>query len=166
MKDPRSVENNIVRLILVGAFLLFAYFAVQVFSGIYTNKLAEKLSGPQQEMQNQYAKQIGSQTDAYAATKLGTQFLKAQNNDLALLSFQKATDLDAGYRDGWVWRGYTELKTSQPAEALKSLKRAEGIDPINPKTYELLTVAYQANGDEENAKAAQAKYEYLKKTSP
>ncbi|MFA6493139.1 MAG: hypothetical protein WCV58_03315 [Patescibacteria group bacterium] len=163
MQDSRGLENNIVRVIAAVAFLLVAYFAIQVFSGVYTNKLTQNLSGPANAMKEQFRQEIASQTDAYAACKLGINFIQAQNDDLALLAFQKATDLDNGYRDAWVWRGYSELKNNQPQEAVNSLKKAENIDPINARTYELLSVAYSQTGDDDNAKKAQEKYDYLAK---
>lgn len=164
MKDTRELENNIVRLIAAVAFLIVAYFAIGVFSGVYTNKLTRNLSGPGNAMKEQLRENIATQTDAYAACKLGVSFIKAQNDDLALLAFQKATDLDPTYRDGWVERGYSELKNNQPQNAVTSLKKAEEIDPINPRTYELLTIAYNQTGDVDNAKKAQEKYDYLLKS--
>lgn len=163
MSDSRNLENNIVRLIAVSAFLIFAYFAIQLLAGIYSHRLTTKLSGPIEEMKNQYAEQIAAETGAGEAAKLGANFLKAQNDDLALLAFQRATDIDPSYRDAWVWRGYTELKNNQPEEALNSLKKAEDIDPVNARTYELLAIAYRQTGDADAAKKAQEKYQYLTK---
>ena len=163
MSDSRNLENNIVRLIAAVAFLVVAYFAIQAFSGVYTDKLTQNLSGSGNAMKEQLREEVATQTDAYAACKLGVSFTKAQNDDLALLAFQKATDLDPSYRDAWVWRGYGELKNNQPQNAVTSLKKAESIDPINARTYELLTIAYNQTGDQDNAKKAQEKYEYLAK---
>ncbi|MCL5407284.1 MAG: hypothetical protein M1429_02200 [Patescibacteria group bacterium] len=164
MKDSKELENNIVRLIAAVAFLVVAYFAIGVFSGVYTDKLTQNLSGPGEAMKEQLREQIVAQTDTYQATKLGIKFTQAQNDDLALLAFQKATDLDPTYRDGWVWRGYSELKNNQSQNAVASLKKAEEIDPINPRTYELLTIAYNQTNDTDNAKKTQEKYDYLLKS--
>ncbi len=164
MSDTRNLENNLVRLIIIGAFLIVAYFGIQVFSGFYTNKLIKQMSGPIEAQKEQFRQNIASQTDAYTACKMGINFTNAQNDDLALIAFQKATNLDPTYRDGWVWRGYSELKNNQPQDALDSLKKAEAIDPINPRTYELLAIAYNQSGDADNGKKAQEKYEYLTKS--
>lgn len=166
MSDTRNLENNLVKIIAAVGFLIFAYFAVRIFIGdIYTDKLIESYSEPTRQMENEFRAQIAAETDAYQALKMGTQFAKAQNNDLALAAYQKATDLDDSYRDAWILRGMGELQNDQPLEAIKSLKKAEGIDPINPRTYELLAIAYRESGDEESAKKAEEKWEYLTKTS-
>lgn len=165
MSNTRNLENNLVKIIAAIAFLIFAYFAIQIFSNSYTQKLTQKLSGPGTEMNNQLKEQVSQMTDAYAACKLGLRFSQAQNNDLALFAFQKATDLDPTYRDGWVLRGWGELKMNQPQEAIISLKKAEEIDPINARTYELLNIAYTQTGDTDNAKKAEDKYDYLNKNS-
>ncbi len=93
-------------------------------------------------------------------------FLRAENNELALDCFERATMLDPKWRDGWVWRGYSELKLNLPKEAIVSLKKAEEIDPIYPLTFQLLTIAYQQTGDTAAAKTSQDKLVYLSKTYP
>lgn len=164
MKDSRLFENNLVRLIAAAAFLLVAYFGIQLLAGIYSQKLTEKFLGSAKAINVQIKEEIASETDAYSVCKMGTSFLKSQNDDLALTAFQKAVTLDPNYRDAWVMKGYTELKIGQPAEALKSLKKAEEIDPINAETYELLSLAYTQTGDTDAAKKAEEKFQYLTKT--
>jgi len=164
MKDAKLFESNLVRLIISVALLIIAYFGIQAGAGLYSQKLIKAYSGPAEELKNSFRAEIAEQTDAYGAAKMGTQFAQAQNNDLASLAFQKATDLDPEYRDGWVGRGQAELQNNQPEEALESLKRAEEIDPINPRTYELLAIAYRATDDEEAAKKAEEKWKYLNET--
>lgn len=141
--------------------MIFAYFVIQILSGIYTGKLTENLSGPIEGYKAQYRDQIAETTDAYTALRLGQNFTKAQDNELALIAFTRATEIDNQYRDGWVLRGYSELKNNKPAEALISLKKAEEIDPVNAQTYELLAIAYTENEDTDAAKKAQEKYKYL-----
>ena len=164
MPNSRDLENNLVRIVAVIGFLIIAYFGIQIGAGLYSQKLIKAYSGPAEELKNSFRAEIAEQTDAYGAAKMGTQFAQAQNNDLASLAFQKATDLDPEYRDGWVGRGQAELQNNQPEEALESLKRAEEIDPINPRTYELLAIAYRATDDEEAAKKAEEKWKYLNET--
>ena len=164
MPNSRDLENNLVRIVAVIGFLIIAYFGIQIGAGLYSQKLIKAYSGPAEELKNSFRAEISEQTDAYGAAKMGTQFAQAQNNDLASLAFQKATDLDPEYRDGWVGRGQAELQNNQPEEALESLKRAEEIDPINPRTYELLAIAYRATDDEEAAKKAEEKWKYLNET--
>lgn len=164
MSDPKNLENNIVRLIAAIGFLIIAYFGIGVFSGIYTNKLTKNLSGPENTMREQLREQIASQTDAYKVCKMGINFTNSHNDDLALFAFQKATDIDPAYRDGWIWRGYGEIENNQPQEAVKSLQTAEAIDPINPRTYELLTIAYSQTDNADAAQKAEEKYEYLTKS--
>lgn len=169
MSDPRNLENNIVKIIAAIAFLVMAYFGIRVLADAYTGKLIQQMSGPAETQKAQFREQIAAQTDAYSACKLGINFSKAQNDDLALLAYQKATDLDPNLRDAWVLRGQSELKNNPPAggpdKALESLQKAEEIDPINSRTYELLSIAYSQVGDTDNAKKAQEKYEYLTKIS-
>lgn len=163
MSDPRSLENNLVKILAAIGFLIFAYFVIQIFAGVYTNKLTQNLSGPIENIKNQHRQRIAETSDAYEACRLGIIFDKTKDDELALFSFIRATDIDSGYRDAWVWRGYSELKNGDAMEALKSLKRAEDIDPVNPRTYELLAIAYRANEDTDAARKAQEKWEYLTK---
>lgn len=161
MQDTRLLENYIVKIIAAITVLVIGYFAIQVCAGAYTNKLIKNFSGPAELQKEQFREQIANQTNAYEACRLGINFDKGQLDDLALLSFIKATDLDHEYRDAWLLRGQSELKNNQPEEALKSLKKAEELDPIHPRTYELLAIAYEATGDTQAAAKAKEKYEYL-----
>jgi len=165
MTNPKSTEFYLVRLMMIGSSLIIAFFGIGLIANIYRANLTEKLSASAREMEASFRTQIASETDAYQAARMGTIFLKTQKDDLALAAFQKATSLDPNFRDGWVWLGYTELKLNQPEEALKSLKKAEELDPINARTYELLAIAYKQNSDEDSAKKAEEKFEYLSKTN-
>lgn len=164
-KDSKTYEYYITRLVLVGLVLILGYFGAKIIGNVYEGKLTKEFSSSTQAMQDDFREQIAEQTDAYAAAKMGQNFLVAQNDDLGLLAFQKATDLDPNWRDGWVWRGYAELKNNQSSQAIVSLKRAAEIDPINARTYELLAIAYRATGDSDSAKKAEEKYNYLKEHS-
>jgi predicted Zn-dependent protease len=110
-----------------------------------------------------YRQKIAAETSAYDASKLGMAFLKTDELDLAELAFEKSTSLDANWRDGWIWKGYTELKMATPQKALDSLRAAEKIDPVYPFTYQLLANAYQKLGNTSEAKLAVEKQQYLSK---
>ncbi len=107
---------------------------------------------------------ISRETDPYKLGKMGMIFLRVDNNTLAFDCFKKAGELEPGWRDAWLWKGYTELKLSQPKNALASLKKAETIDPIYPLTYQLLAISYQQTDDPNSAKGAQEKLTYLSKS--
>lgn len=161
--QQKSSEYYLTRILIVLAAIFIAYFGARLIGGLYFNHLTSG-SSPLKDLKNQYRSQINLETDPYEAAKKGMIFLRTENNDLALDCFKKATELDANWRDGWVWRGYTELKLNQPKEALDSLKKAEEIDPIYPLTYQLLVIAYQQTDDTDSAEKAQEKLAYLSKT--
>lgn len=122
-----------------------------------TNKALESLNA-------YYDTQTALQTDAYKVAKYGMTFKDKKDYQIRLKCFQKATQLDPEWRDGWIWRGYTELGLNAPKDALLSLKKAESIDPIYPFTYKLLSIAYRETGDDSSANFAQEKLGYLSKT--
>jgi len=158
-----SSEYFLVRIIIVIAAIFIAYFGARLIGGLYYDKLIKE-NNPLQDFQNQYKSQINLETDPYALAKMGMTFLRTENNDLAYECFKKATKLDPLWRDGWVWRGYTELKLNEPKMALESLKKAEELDPIYPLTYQLLVIAYQQTNDPTSAQGAQEKLGYLSKS--
>lgn len=161
--SSKLFEYNLTRLIIIGGFFVCALFGVMILKNIYYNNLVTELSASANAMETQYQEQINSEQDPYKLCRLGNIFLQSNQNDLALSAFKKATETDPKYRDGWVWRGYTELKTNQPEEALISLKKAEEIDPIHPRTYELLALVYNQTDDSAAAEKATEKYNYLTK---
>lgn len=168
MLSPKLFEYNLTRLIIIGGFFICGLFGAKLIAATYYQKMFYQFSEPTRAMEVDFREQIETEKDPYQLCKLGNSFLNSEKTDLALLSFQKATGLDPKYRDAWVLRGYTELKTNPPAggpeEALKSLKKAEEIDPTYPRTYELLNLAYQQTGDTDAAKKAEEKYQYLLKS--
>lgn len=163
----KSSEYYLTRILMVLAAIFIAYFGARLVGSLYYNHLTSGNS-PLQDFKNQYIEKIKLETDPYELGKMGMTFLRSDQNDLALECFKKATELDPLWRDGWVWRGYTELKLNPPAGgpemALESLKKAEEIDPIYPLTYQLLVIAYQQTGDTDSAASAQEKLVYLSKT--
>ena len=163
MRDNKTFEYFIVRIVIIAAVLIGGFLGTKIISGIYYNKLFYDLSEPARAMDQRFQKQIEAETDSLKLCKYGINFYQTGKNDLALSAFTKATVVDGGLRDAWVWKGYIELKIEEENNALESLKKAEEIDPTYPLTYQLLSVAYQKTGNDDSSKQAQEKYEYLSK---
>lgn len=159
----KKTEYYLVWAIIVLAVLIIGYLGSRTVGNLYYNRLMSSESALG-EFQKHYQEKIALETDSYELAKMGMTFLKSDENELALECFKRATQMDPNWRDGWVWKGYAELKLNKPQDALTSLKTAEKIDPIYPLTYQLLVLAYQKNGDKENAQSAQAKLVYLSKS--
>lgn len=159
----KKTEYYLVWAIVVLVVLIIGYLGSRTVGNLYYNRLM-KSDSALGEFQKHYQEKIALETDSFELAKMGMTFLKSGENELALVCFERATQMDPNWRDGWVWRGYTELKLNKPQAALVSLKTAEKIDPIYPLTYQLLVLAYQQNGDKENAQLAQAKLTYLSKS--
>jgi len=166
MKEKQT-EYLVTRLLIIFGILVFGYFGAQIVASFYFDRLMSNYAKPLQNFTEYYQNKVNLETDPYKLTRLGGSLLKANQkhaDDLAYSALKKSTELDPKWRDGWLARGYGELKFGQPKEALASLKKAEEIDPIYPFTYELLSIAYQATGDETSAKFAQEKVTYLNKS--
>lgn len=159
----KSSEYYLTRILIVLAAIFIAYFGARLIGSLYYNHLTNG-SSPLENFKNEYKAKINLETDPYELGKMGMIFLRTENNDLAYDCFKKSTELDPNWRDGWVWKGYTELKLNEPKMALESLKSAEKIDPIYPLTYQLLVIAYQQTGDTTSASKAQEKLGYLSKS--
>lgn len=163
----KSNEYFLVRIIIIIAAMGCGFLGARIIGSLYYNHLVSKSSAID-NFKNHYQSQIALETDARDLGKMGMTFLRTDQTDLGFECFKKASELEPGWRDAWVWRGYAELKldppTGGPKEALVSLKKAENLDPIYPLTYQLLTIAYQQTGDPVSASAAQEKLTYLSKT--
>ena len=156
-----NFEYYITRLILIGGVLFVGFFSSKYLVNLlYTNETNKNFS----ILAARYDEQIAQETDPYKLAKYGMSFLQNEDNETGLKCFQKVTQLDGEWRDGWVWKGYAELKINESKKGLISLKKAEKIDPIYPLTYQLLTIAYQQTGDFESAKFSQEKLVYLSET--
>jgi len=158
-----STEYYFVVVIIIAIALTIGFWGAQVVGSLYYNKLTSD-NPALENFINIYSNKINLVDDPNELAKMGTIFFKTGFNDLALLSFKKASVLSPLWRDAWVWRGYAELKTNQPKAALTSLKKAENLDPIYPLTYQFLTDAYKLTGDAVSAEKAQEKFVYLSKT--
>ena len=163
MRDPKLFEYWFTRVIIWLLVLSLGYVGSRLIGNIYYNKLT-KLSEPIQDYRQNYQEQINKEDDPFKLAKFGRIMLKTGSTDLALTAFSKTTELDAGWRDGWVAKGFVELKLQKTKEALDSLKTAEKIDPINPLTYELLTIVYEQTGDIKSSQFAREKWQYLNKS--
>lgn len=138
--------------------IVLAFFGVKAGGEYYYMK-----NNPPLSLNADYQHKIDAEKDAYKASRLGMVFLKTDNLELAELAFEKSTNLDANWRDGWIWKGYTELEQGEPQKALDSLKTAEKIDPVYPFTYQLLAKTYELLGNTSAANAANQKMGYLTK---
>lgn len=156
----KYLKNPIWFSLIIGLMILtypaVFYTASFYFSGYGQNEVAEKINA-------QYRAQITQSTDPQKTARLGMVFLKTDNLDLAELAFSRTTALDPNWRDGWIWRGYTELALEKPQEALESLKAAEKLDPVYAFTYQLLDKAYTGLGNSSEAQHAREKMTALNK---
>jgi len=159
----KSTEYYFVVVIIIAIALTIGFLGAQVVGSLYYNKLISN-NPALEDFKDTYTNKINLMDDPNELARMGTIFLKSDFNDLALLSFKKASDLSPNWRDAWVWRGYAELRTNQPKAGLDSLKKAENLDPIYPLTYQFLTDAYKLTGDAVSAEKAQEKFVYLNKT--
>lgn len=156
-------EYFITRIIIIVAALVIGFFGARLVGALYFNKLVNETSALS-NLQQHYQEKINLETDPYQLAKMGMTFLRLEDYETAYTCFNKASRLDPGWRDGFVWQGYTEMKLNQPKQALEALKTAEKIDPIYPLTYQLLVIVYQQTGDAHSAQFAQEKLVYLSKT--
>jgi len=154
-----NISKRYLLIAIAIALIVFAYFGtIQIGSYYYSHFSSLK---PSTVFEDQYKEKIAAETDAAKAGRLGMVFLKTDQNELAYLAFNKATALDANWRDAWVWKGYVELKIDKPKDALASLKNAEKLDPVYAFTYQLLAKTYETLGNKTAAAAANEKLSYL-----
>lgn len=110
-----------------------------------------------------YTDRISKSTDFLSLLKNGKRLMDNNVLDLANINLTRATALDATYRDAWICLGYTALKLNDVSRSIEALKKAQELDPIYAKTYEILALAYRQNNDLESANKAQEKYDFLTK---
>lgn len=159
--NSRFLENYLIRIVMVVLFFVTVFFGIKLIFNAYYHKQLAILSITVKAMDDGFKQDIIQENDPYKLNKLGISLMNSDKNELAYSAFTKATELDPGYRDAWVLKGYDEIKMNNAPEAILSLKKAETIDPIYPLTYELLSIAYENIGDSENAKKAVEKQKYL-----
>ena len=151
------------RFISLTLILLIGLAASVLIYNITYTKLTQDLPNYQQKIEAQYAQQISTSTNAYNLTKSGLRQFNANMPTLALISLKQATKTDPNYRDGWISLALVQIELKDYSSAIETLKNAEKIDPIFPKTYELLTLCYTKTNNPDLAKAAQTKFDFLNK---
>lgn len=160
----RNMGKNFIKLLFIFGLLLFG-FGVSVFLYQSTYNQEMKIIKNSREKQLvDYKKVIDTKTDPYILTVNGTRYLKKNLPDLAIISLERTTQIEKGYRDGWLALGLAQLELADYKSALSSFQEAEKIDPINAKTYEYLEIAYKKLEQSDSAARAQTKYEFLTKT--
>jgi Tfp pilus assembly protein PilF len=93
--------------------------------------------------------------------------LQTDYSALSPLFWEKVIEKNPQFRDAYVMLGEVYLKTSQNnpqnlTKAQQKLEKAAEIDPVYPKTYQLLAQVYEKIGAEENVERAKSKIEILK----
>lgn len=149
-------------LIVIGILLAGLLSSILIGQKVYAQMTANLDQGLKQ-IESEYSQTVAQRTDANALVKAGLHQADANVPDLALISLKRATQLQPNYRDGWLALGLAQLKTNDVKAALVSFQTAEKLDPINPKTYELLKIAYERLEDMAGAKTAQDKFDFLTK---
>ncbi len=157
----KSTEYFVTRILLIFGLLVFGFFGAKIIAGFYYASLMSQYSTPLNNLRDYYQNKINQQNDPYKLNRMGLSLLKTDMPQTGYEALKKVTIIDPGWRDGWIARGYAELKLRRYKEALSSLKEAETIDSVHALTYQLLNIAYQKTGDEESAKFAKEKAEFL-----
>lgn len=150
-------------LIGIGILLLGLLMACLFIQTAHSRKTAELLDDNLKQIEAEYAQKVAQDNDAGKLTKSGLRQLNINLPNLALISLNRATQVQQNYRDGWLALGLAQLKTGDIKAALISFQAAEKLDPINAKTYELLKIAYEKLEDTASAQKASEKYEFLTK---
>lgn len=151
------------KILLTLAILIIGLaIALMIFKISYSRQ-TEGIDTHIKEMENNYSQMVAKKTNVYTLTKIGLHQTDIGLTDMALISLHRATSLEKNYRDSWLALGLAQIQKMDYVSALTSLKIAEKLDPINPKTYELLNLVYQKMDNSELAQAAQEKYKFLTK---
>lgn len=100
-------------------------------------------------------------SNPYYSFLTGASFLKMGCENLAILQFEKAAELEPDYRDAWVYLGKTYLQRSDYSKAKESLEKAVEIDPIYPETFYLLSKTYEKLKKPDEAQKALEKAKML-----
>ncbi|HCS78681.1 TPA: hypothetical protein DIV55_02965 [Patescibacteria group bacterium] len=156
-------ERKITLIIIATCVLMIIIFTIIFIIRIFSSQVWQVNTAEAAELQETYKAKVSTSTDLYYLMDQGSKLLNGNQPRNALMNFQRATELDKNYRDGWVWLGYAQIQNDDPASAITSLKNAEAIDPIYAQTYELLTIAYEKTGDAEAASNAKEKMQFLTK---
>jgi len=137
---------------LAGSFYIYDYSYKKELAAIDKAKINQE--------QN-WIQEINKETDAYKLTQTGLRLANIDSINLSLAYLEQATSLKKNYRDGWIALALVQIKANNLKGALTSAKNAEKLDPIIPKTYEVLKSIYDTTKQKDLAKQAQEKYNYL-----
>lgn len=160
----------IIILILVIALV----FGLKSYVNSVYQKEMQKNSKNLEEIKNNFRQSVkDSKRTSADLVKLGVKVLNYNQTEWAAIIFEEAAAKDPKYRDAAFYAGYANLRLAEEDKNSKSqapnnsqynklaieyLEKAKELDPIYPKTYELLTVAYKNIGDDENSKLCYNKY--------
>ena len=86
------------------------------------------------------------QRDIFRWNDYGIGLLLQGDLKAAELIFEKVTEIDPGYADGWVNIGRVRVREGRTAEAQEVLKRALEVDPELAKTHYFLALTYKTQG--------------------
>ena len=143
--------------------LMIGIFLSQLMAKNTYNKIIAEADRSTRNFEEVYSLQINQENDAYELTRLGSKQIKSGQFKIATITLEKAAQLEPKYRDAWLFLGMANLKNNEAQKAIESLLKAEIIDPINPETYKLLSLAYKQSNQNELAQKAEEKQNYLEK---
>lgn len=89
--------------------------------------------------------------DVHLQALLARALAEVNECELALPLANQAVNRQDKYRDAWIVKGFCELATERPQEALASLERAYSLDPEKPEVQYFLARTHDALGDTGNA---------------
>lgn len=154
MRIERVTTFVIIIVLAGGIFFLGLRFVLGVGSKNISSVNAQTL-------QQAYKEQIDQENDYNKLATDAEKLIKGNQLDCGIINLERAVELEPNFRDAWVLLGYAYLSKDEPQKAIESLKKAEEIDPTHADTFKYLADAYQKTGDEEQAKQAQERYDFL-----
>jgi len=166
--------NMTIKIIIAILLLLIAVFGIRSITNSVYEKEIKKSNTKLIEYKNSFLEIIKkSDKSSQTLTNLGMKLLKNNQTEWAAIVLENAANKDPNYRDAAVYTGYAFLRLAQETDELKNtgtkeqrntetekqynnkaiefLEKAIKIDPLFPRTYELLTIAYKNTGDDEKS---------------
>jgi Tfp pilus assembly protein PilF len=131
------------------------------FKSVYNQEMQKNLA-EQNQYKASFAENLkNSNKSAFELTNLGKKMLEANNPDYAAIILEIAMEKDPNYRDSAVLAGYAYITANNNNKAVDALNKASTIDPIYPRTFELLSIAYKNLKDDKNFNICYNKYKQL-----
>jgi predicted Zn-dependent protease len=148
---------------MIYTFLFFGMiFGLKAYFESVYNQEMQKNQAEQNLYKTNFAENLkNSKKSAFELTNLGKKMLEANSPDYAVIILEVAMEKDLNYRDSAVLAGYAYLKTNDNKKAVDALVKASAIDPLYPRTFELLTIAYKNLKDDKNFDICYNKYKQL-----